>query len=99
MSNKEVAQTILSQIKAIDFWALGSWAARNYTILNDQMGGVQFKINCPKLKNAFVQVVLNGSDLYDIRFFKVWGGKITVDETVNDVYAENLVNVIDGRVG
>lgn len=99
MSNKEVAQTILSQIKTIDFWALGAWAARQYTVLNDEYGGVQFKINCPKLKNGFVQVILNGSDLYNVRFFKVWGGKITVDETIKDVYAEDLVNVIDGRVG
>lgn len=91
-----IAKTIHQQIKALDFWALGAWAARELTDCGD---GLRFKVNCPKLKHGFVKITLNGSDLYDIRFMKMRSGKFIVDETINDVFVENLVEVIDRRVG
>jgi hypothetical protein len=94
-----VAKTILAQIKAQDFWALGAWAAKQYVALADN-AGVQFKVNCPKLKHGIVKIVLDeGADLYNVHFMKVWGGKLTVNEVIEGVYCDQLVQVIDNRLG
>ncbi len=91
-----IAKTILSQIKTIDKWALGAWGAK---ALSDCGDGLSFKVNCPKFKHGTIKISLNGSDLYDVRFLKVRSCKFIVDETIKDVFVEDLVNVIDERVG
>lgn len=91
-----IASTIRQQIMALDFWALGAWGAKDMVNIGN---GLRFKVNGTKMKHSFVEITLNASDLYDIRFYKIWGVKITRDEKVTDVFVENLVEVIDGKVG
>lgn len=94
MSN--VGRTIIEQIRAYDFWALGAWAARDYVFYPD---GVLFRVNCPKLKHGLVKVTLNERDLYDIEFMKFRVEKKIVDEKVADIYVDMLVTTIDERLG
>lgn len=97
MTDMTVAKTILAQIKTIDKWALGAWGAKDM-VAGDNI--LQFKVNCPKLKHGKVRIEYEyGKDLYKVRFVKTRGVKFLVDETVENVYAEDLVNVIDNRVG
>ncbi len=72
----ELAQTIINQIKATDFWALGSWGSSNYLALpeNDKnYGGLRFEVrNCRTFKGkAFVRVELDFNDTYTVKLYKI----------------------------
>ncbi len=92
-----VQETILSQIKSLDKWALGAWGAREFKGSNDTLF---FRINGTKLKAGWIEVVLNrGTDTYTVRGIYQYDMKIKVRKEFNDVYCENLVQVIDSIVG
>lgn len=91
------AQIILSQIKAIDPMALFAWGAKNLINMGD---GLKFKTSGMTPYKGYVYVKYNsGKDLYDIQFFKLRNLEVKTDKVVEDVYAEDLVRVIDGFVG
>lgn len=102
-NSRNIAQTILSQIKATDFWALGAWGARNYVSYSEGqqevgyiLGGVQFDVSGLKLpRGGKVIVYLMGNDTYTVRVVKVWGTKVSEVAKVSDVYCDELMNVID----
>ncbi len=91
-----VARTILDQIKTLDPRALWAWGAKDF-IGSDS--SIQFKVGGMTRWKGKVIVKLNGSDLYDVRFFRSRGTKILEDVTTGDVFAEDLVNIIDEKVG
>jgi len=62
--------------------------------------GLQFKSTGMCRWKGWVDVKYNeGTDLYDIDFFRIRAGKLIMDRTATDVYAEDLVSVIDAQVG
>jgi hypothetical protein len=68
-----------------------SWGA------NTWVGGesfLQFKVQGYKLKGT-VRITLNGADLYNLEF-KNRKGKVV--NAINDVYAEDMVDIIDNLV-
>lgn len=91
-----VARTILEQIKTIDPMALMAWGAKDYVGSSDS---IQFTVGGMTSWKGKVIVKLNGGDLYDVRFFRSRSVKILEDITIPDVYAEDLVNTIDEKVG
>lgn len=92
-----VAKTILSQIKAIDFFALGAWGAKNLTNTGD---GLQFKTSGSVKWKGFVHVIYDyADDLYDIEFFRIRAGKKIVDKKLVGIFAEDMVTHIDEQVG
>lgn len=105
-SYMEVANTIRDQIKTLDRWALGAYAAKNFMGSNGFTNqgitvgpGLQFDVSGHKFKGR-VLIGLNGSDLYDIYFVTIGKsgknlGKITVKAETHDIYAEDLVTVLD----
>lgn len=99
----EVGQVIFEQIKAIDKMALWAWGSKDFYggKLMGEQEGLKFKIsNCPKAKRgSWVMILLNGSDLYDITVYRIYKGEYKVDNEANDIYAEDLVRVIDNMVG
>ena len=46
-----------------------------------------------------VTIVLNGKDLYDVRFWRVWGRKLTEISTVTDIYFDMLVDTFETETG
>jgi hypothetical protein len=49
---------------------------------------------------GYVYIKYNeGQDLYEIQFFRFRKMDVKMDKVVTEVYAENLVDVIDGFVG
>lgn len=91
------AQTILSQIKALDPMALFAWGAKDLMNMGD---GLKFKTSGMTPYKGYVYVKYNtGTDLYEIQFFRFRKMEVKYDKTVEDVYAEDLVSVIDGFVG
>ena len=92
-----VAQTILSQIKTLDPMALFAWGAKG---LANTGNGLQFKTTGMTPFKGFVRITLDeGKDLYVIEFLKVTKKEVKVVKSVEDVYAEDLVSVIDNFVG
>jgi len=92
-----VAQTILEQIKGMDKWALGAWGAKNLVATSN--GGLRFKTSGMVKWKGFVSIELNASDLYDVTFQRVRKHEVITDKEVNGVFFDQLVGVIDGKVG
>ena len=91
------AQIILSQIKALDPMALFAWGAKNLVNAGD---GLKFKTSGMTPYKGYVYIKYNaGKDLYDIQFYKLRNLEVKTDKVVEDVYAEDLVKIIDGFVG
>ena len=91
-----VAKIILDQIKTIDRCALMAWGAKQFVGTDDT---IQFKTSGMVKWKGTVAITLNASDLYDVKFFKIRKFEITNEEVVSDVFVEDLVNVIDEKVG
>lgn len=92
-----IAKTILEQIKALDFWALGAWGAKELVAMND---GLKFKTSGMVQWKGYVHVKYNrGTDLYDIDFFRIRSSQIKIDKAVQGVFVEDLVETINSQVG
>lgn len=92
-----VAQTILSQIKTIDPRATWAWGAKEFVDMRD---GLKFKTSGMVKWKGYVYVRYNdATDLYDIEFFRIRNFEVKNDKQVRDVFAEDLVRIIDGVVG
>lgn len=92
-----IAKTILSQIKTLDSSALWAWGSKNLIALPD---GLQFKSSGMVKWKGYVEVKYDaGQDLYNVIFSRVRKSQVIVDKSVEGVYAEDLVSVIDSQVG
>jgi len=96
MTDMTIANTIRDQIKMMDRMAFGAWGVRSF------VGGetyLQFKSTGMVKNKGVVKIELNGMDLYDITFGKIRVGKYTEKARMDNVFAEDMVKVIDGMVG
>jgi hypothetical protein len=92
-----VAQTILSQIKTLDPMALPAWGAKDLMNMGD---GLKFKTSGMTPWKGFVYVKYNPvPDLYEVQFLRIRKMEVKMDKVVQDVYAEDLVSIIDKFVG
>ena len=92
-----VAQTILSQIKTLDPMALPAWGAKDLMNMGD---GLKFKTSGMTPYKGYVYIKYKPvPDLYEVQFFRFRKMEVKMDKTVEDVYAEDLVRIIDGFVG
>ena len=92
-----IAQTILSQIKAIDFWAMGAWGAKDLVAMHD---GLKFKTSGMVKWKGYVYVKYDyGQDLYDVIFARIRKMEWVEDYKIEGVYVEDLVRIIDSQVG
>lgn len=97
MTNMEIAETILIQLGGKRFIAFTG--AKNFTTIPN---GLQFNLPRNAGKVNYVQITLNGLDLYDMRFLKVSlprfnnrtltlsEYKETVIKEFNDVYFDSM---------
>lgn len=92
-----IAKTILSQIKTIDPRATWAWGANELVDMGD---GLKFKTSGMVKWKGHVYIKYNGAtDLYDISFFRIRGANVKYDTVTSDIFAEDLVRVIDEVVG
>lgn len=94
-----IGQTILEQINASDFWARARWGVKQMLTLGadaDHLGGLM--LNCTK--GIKIIVTLDPSDTYIVQVGRMGRGAQRFDFVVkgeaSDVYADNLVAIIDG---
>ena len=94
MDTMEIAKTILSQIKHVDAWALGSYGAKNFTAVSEtkeRAGGLSFQ--CSGLHHfGWCTIHLTWVDDYTIIFHNK---AREVVKTVEGVNCEQLVEVLD----
>ena len=91
MTDLTVATTIRDQIKAIDPAALMAWGARQYV---GSENALRFRVSGLKFR-GIVAITLNGRDLYDIELGNPRKSKWVVKHSINDVYCDQLVEVLD----
>ena len=97
MSNTQVAKTILSQIKSLDSRAMWAWGAKDLIAMPD---GLKFKTSGLCRWKGYVYVKYNqGTDLYDIQFFRLRKMEVKMDYETTDIFCDKLVDVIDSQVG
>jgi hypothetical protein len=98
-----IANTIISQIKASDPYALMAWGtSKPCPILESKkdigyvLGGVSFKVRGAKVKRGgIVYVYLMANDTYIVRVGRLYNYKWTEIKTVQGVYCDTLMNTID----
>jgi len=95
-NNFGIAGVVYSQIKTMSPWAMAAWGAKELVVLKD---GIQFKSSGMVKNKGIIQIKLNGSDLYNVTFGKVRKFKYKEIKKVTDVFAEDLIGVIDEMVG
>ena len=95
-TNLTVATTIREQIRTLDRAALMAWGAKDFIGGSDSL---QFMVGGMTRWKGKVIIKLNSNDLYDVRFFRSRNIKVLEDVTIADVFAEDLVRIIDAKVG
>ena len=92
-----IAKTILDQIKGMDFWALGAWGAKDLVAMKD---GLKFKTSGMVKWKGYVYIQYDeGMDLYNVIFAKIRKLEWKVEKQVDGVYFDQLVEIIDRKVG
>ena len=95
---KEVAATILTQLGGRRFMAMTG--AKNFLALNDGNGGIRFNLpRFPGLKINLIEIVLNGSDLYDVKFSRVHGLTLKEISSHTDIYFDQLRELFESETG
>jgi hypothetical protein len=59
--------------------------------------GVSFKLKSRKAN--YVKITLNGNDLYDIQFQKLFGMKSKIVAEYNDIYFDQLIPIVEKETG
>lgn len=92
--SKQVADTIIEQLGGRMFQMMTD--AKNFRYFDN---GVVFKIgrNCRNI--SFVRVSLNGRDLYDVDFMKVYAGNVKTAASVTDIYFDQLQSTFTENTG
>jgi hypothetical protein len=90
------AETIIQQLGG--FGKLQAMVGAINFIYSNNDKYIAFKFKGSKKVN-YVKITLNGKDLYDIEFKKLWGNKIKDIDSYNDVYAENLKPLFEKVTG
>lgn len=92
-TDTSVAQTILQQIGGYNRVNAMTGA---YNFLASKHG-LSFRIKNPKAN--YIKITLNGKDLYDIEIGKIHGLNYKVVKSYNDVYAEDLIGMLEQGTG
>ena len=93
--SKEIGLTILKQLGGNRFLAMTGSKG-----LNVQDNGFAFRLP----RNAkdginYVQISLNGLDLYDLEFKSIWRGRIKVVKSFTDIYDDQLKELFTETTG
>lgn len=89
----EIAKTIASQIGNKALFMIG---AKNLVAIEN---GLQFKIGKNSKGVNYVQITLNGLDLYDVRFLYVTINGITEKAKTENAYDDMLCSLIEKETG
>ncbi len=92
--NKEIANNIWNQMKAIDLNLVMCMGVNSPLVVEN---GLRFKVRGLTFK-GFIEITLNGKDLYDIHCFTKRKEKVFTKHQLNDIYVEDLMPILEGIV-
>ena len=100
--NKSIAQEIFSQLGGNHFLAMTG--AKIAYSASAERGNLDIRISFRASKLKYIKITLNGLDLYDIALYKsvtiTKEGKFPEpSETLENVYAEDMVEILENRTG
>lgn len=87
-----IAKTILSQLGGGRFVAMTG--AKNFL---DHDKGLSFRLPIGKVN--YIKIILNSLDLYDIEFGNVRGASYKKVDSLENIYAEDLQEIISEKTG
>lgn len=93
---QEVADTILNQLGGSGKLRAMT-GAHTFISHPDKCGGLSFKIK--SRSTNYIKIILNGKDLYDLEFGRIWGMSYKVKAEYTDIYADQLVSIIEKETG
>ena len=96
LTESKIGKTILTQIKAIDKFALTSWGAKDFVTTEK---GVQFDVRGSKHRGKVIIALDKGKDLYNIEIGTIRNAEWNSKKTVKRIQVANLVKTIDNLVG
>lgn len=95
---REIATTIINQMKYPNFWVFGSWGAHNFIVGASDNGknepALKFKVNGMKFK-GYVHIFYDWMDYYRIEFVSTHGN---LKKVIDEVYFDELQEKIDDFV-
>jgi mRNA-degrading endonuclease HigB of HigAB toxin-antitoxin module len=91
-----MVKTILKQINSIDRFALASWGAKNFVAGEV---GIRFDVRGSKFRGQVMISYDRGSDTYVIELGQVRKLEWKQKYLIKNVFAQDLVNVLDQQVG
>lgn len=91
-----VSKTILAQLGGNKFIAMTG--ANNFVGSDDALSGRIPQGLATNKANGF-RITLNGKDLYDIRFYRIRGIKLTELEGATDIDVDNLKSIFSNLTG
>jgi len=98
---QEVAKIIIQQLGGGRFKVMTG--AKQWAIPTGEKPGVEFRLpsdsNFVKDGINYVKILLNGRDLYDIKFGRIWGMKYNILKTMEDIYCEDLQELFTETTG
>jgi hypothetical protein len=94
-ADNRVSKIIMSQINALDKWALASYGAKNYV---SSKNSLTFDVRGSKFRGR-VTIKLNRRDLYDIEYGTIRKMEYTIKHTDKNIFVEQLVNTLDNIIG
>jgi hypothetical protein len=92
--NQMIAQEIINQIGGVG--RLQAMIGANAFVAVD--AGVMFKFKGSRKWNC-IEIKFNGRDLYDVTFYKITKLKIAKQETIEDIYNDQLKGLIERHTG
>ena len=93
MDNKTIPETIRDQIGQQALFMIGT----KHLVGADR--SLAIRISCRGAKANLITITLNGLDLYDMKFEKMWGGKFKLIGEESNVYCEDLNKMIETHTG
>jgi hypothetical protein len=91
--SKEIANTILNQLKCLGTMALMSWGSRKYSVVHN---GLKFQINTPRISYGWVEIILDlGSDTYNLNFYN---SRMKLLSQSKEIYVDELISIIDKNI-
>lgn len=90
----ERARTIMAQMGGSRFMTM---VGANQIVATDE--GVRFRVPNAKNRIKALEVVLNGKDLYDMRWLNIRGFECKQVAEDKDVYADQLEDFFQARTG
>ena len=93
---KKVGEIIYDQIKKLDKFAFPAWGAKNFMQGHDNL---QFDVRGPKHKGRVMIYYDRAKDLYDIELGNVRQLEWKTKRKIKQVFAGDLVNILDQHIG